>query len=431
MEQRKKYLEPAKELNVYGEFDVVIIGGGCAGFPAAIAAARNGAKTLIIERFPFFGGTATASLMANIVGFRNQVEPSYLQTTKGIGEELILRLLEAKGAVKSRNAYPSVQRSDMKGDLSYNYAFDTEKFKHMALKMVKESGTHILFHTYFSDVIFDEDNSLKGIIIENKSGRQAVFAKIVIDASGDGDVAFKAGVPFWQTKEDEASRLNDCLMYKIGGFPPDTKAGGCLIGDQMVVWGPSMGAANGADADELTWEEVETRLRVYEDLEEKKKQWPEDLKGAYIVDTGTLLGIRQTRFFYGEYVITGDDVLQGRRFDDAIAVAANPVIHYYGYRRFLEHAGYTIPYKAIMPKKIENMYVIGRCMSSDQIAYESWRAMAHILAIGEAAGTAAALCTKDEVLPRKLDVKKLQERLIEQGCEIGQGFDDCDLKIEQ
>jgi hypothetical protein len=415
-----RYKEPAREINVYGEYDVVVVGGGVAGFSAAIAAARNGARTLIIERFPFFGGTATASLMANIVGFRNQVEPSYLQTTRGIGEELMLKLLAQGAAVKSRNAYPSSQRTDTRGDLSYNYAYDTEKFKFITLQMVKDAGVDILFHTYYAATVMDGESRIRGIIIENKSGRQAVWARIVVDATGDGDVAMHAGVPFWQTRKDEAPRLNDCLMYKIAGFSRDTKAPGCLHGDTMVVWGPSPGPANAADADELTEEEIKVRLAVYDDLEEKKKKHP-DLAGAYVVDTGTLLGIRQTRFIEGEYTITGEDVLQGREFEDSIAMAANPIIHYYGYRRFLEHEGYQIPYRSILPKKIDNLYVIGRCMASDQRAYESWRAMAHILAIGEAAGVAAALCVKGGRDPKKLDVKALQETLIAQGCEIGQG----------
>jgi len=134
--------------------------------------------------------------------------------------------------VKSRNAYPSSPHSDTKGDLSYNYSFDTEKFKHVALQMVKEAGVDILFHTYFSDVIHDENSLLKGIIVENKSGRQAIFGKVFVDASGDGDVAFRAGVPFWQVKKEEAHRLYDCLMYQISGFPADTKAPGCLFGDR-------------------------------------------------------------------------------------------------------------------------------------------------------------------------------------------------------
>lgn len=412
------YREPAKEIPIYGEFDVAVLGGGCAGFPAAIAAARNGAKTLIIEQFPFFGGTATASLMANIVGFRNQVPPDDVQVTKGIGEELMLRLIESGGAVHSRNVYPSAIRSDKKGDLSYNYAFDTERFKYESLKMVVESGAKILFHTYCADVIKDGDD-IKGVIIENKSGRQAVFANVVIDATGDGDAAYHAGVPYWQTYKDESSRLNDCLMYKIKGFPEDTKAPGCLFGDTMVVWGPSPGPMNCADADELTESEIKVRLAVYDDLASKKAK-RDDLAGADIVDTGSLIGVRQTRFFEGEYKITGDDVLEGRYFDDSIAMAANPIIHSFGYRRFLEHTGYQIPYRCLVPLKVENLLVVGRCMSSDQLAYESWRAMAHVLALGEAAGVAAAVCVSDGTVPRKADVKKIQKRLVDQGAQIGQ-----------
>ena len=420
MKSKGRYHESAREINVYGNYDVIVIGGGCAGFPAAIAAARNGASTLIVERFPFFGGTATASLMANIVGFRNQVEPDYLQVTKGIGEELMLNLIKEGGAVKSRNAYPSSQRSDTKGDLSYNYAFDTELFKYIVLKMVKEAGVDILFHTYFSNVIMNE-NQVTGVICETKSGRQAIYGKIIIDASGDGDVAFHAGVPYWQTKGDEAKRLNDCLMYKITGFPAETKAPGCLFKNTMVVWGPSPGPTNAADAEELSAEEVNVRLAVYEDLEKKKKNHPGELDGAWVLDTGTLIGVRQTRFFEGEYKITNDDVLEGREFEDSIAMASNPIISYYGYRRFLEHEGYMIPYRCIIPKNVEGLYVVGRCMSSDQQAYESWRAMAHILAIGEASGIAAALCIKTGSPVRSLDYSLLKKTLIEQNCEIGQG----------
>jgi hypothetical protein len=284
--------------------------------------------------------------------------------------------------------------------------------------MAVDAGVKILFHTYFSETIMDGGN-VTGVIFENKSGRQAAYAGVVIDASGDGDVAFKAGVPYWQTKGDENKRLNDCLMYKITGFDPNTKASGCLIGDTMVVWGPSPGPGNGADGDELTGEEIKVRLAIYDDLAEKVKQHP-DLAGASIVDTGSLIGVRQTRFFEGVYALTGDDVLEGRVFEDAIAMAANPVIHYYGYRRFLTHEGYDIPYRCLLPQRIDNLFVIGRCMSSDQIAYESWRAMAHIFAIGEAAGIAAYISVKDSVRPRDVDVKKLQKSLLEVGAEIGQ-----------
>lgn len=415
----ERYKEPAKEIPVYGRYDVVVAGGGCAGFAAAVAAARTGAKTLIIEQFPFFGGTATASLMATIVGVRNQVKPDELQVCKGIGEELILNMIAEGGAEHSRNSYESEKRSDTKGDLSYNYAFDTEVFKKVTLDMAVEAGCDILFHTYFADTIVEED-CVKGIIVENKSGRQAIFARVVIDATGDGDVAARAGAAFWQTKKDEAPRLVDAIMYKISGFDPDTDFPGGLFGNELVLWGPATDGRDATDAKELTDMEIATRRAVFDHLENLKKERP-DLKNARVADTGVLLGIRQTRFVKGVYTLTGDDVLEGATFPDSIAMGANPVIHYFGYRRFLTHEGYEIPYRCLVPEKTDGLLVAGRCMSSDQIAYESWRAMAHILNIGEAAGTAAALSVRTDVQPRKLDVSLLQKALIENGAEIGQG----------
>lgn len=414
----EKFIEKEKELKVYGSYDVAIVGGGCAGFPAAIAAARNGAKTLIIEQFPYFGGTATASLMANINGFRNQHKPDELQTTKGIGEEVILNLIKAGGTGRSPYAAASVH-TDVKGDMSYAYAIDTEKFKYVTLKMVVDAGVHVLFHTYFSDVIM-EGNTVTGIIIENKSGRQAVFGRVILDASGDGDVAARAGVPFWQTRHDENKRLNDCLMYKISGYSDPDEIHGCEYRDTMVLWGPTPGPGNGADGEELSNEEVKVRLAAYEDFEEKKKKTPA-LANAKIIDTGALLGVRQTRFIEGLYKITAEDVIEGRTFDDSVAMAANPIINYYGYRRYLDHTGYEIPYRCLLPQNVDGLLVAGRCMSSDQQAYESWRAMAHVMAIGEGAGTAAALSALNKVEPKTLDVDLLKAQLIRQGAEIGQG----------
>lgn len=424
------YEEPAKKIPVFGSYDVIVAGGGCAGFAAAVAAAREGAKTLIIERFPFFGGTATASLMATIVGTRNQVEPNDLQVCKGIGEELILNLIQADGAVHSSKAYASEKRSDTKGDLSYCYAFDTEIFKYITLKMIQESGCDILFHTYVTDVIMkpsnepksseNRPNKIKGIIIENKSGRQAVYADVVIDATGDGDVAARADADFWQTKADESPRLGDGLMYKITGFDSTAKTNGCVFGDEMVLWGPSARLLNGVDGKELSDMEADTRSRVFAHLEKLKEEDP-GLKNAHIVDSSNLLGIRQTRFIKGVYTITGEDVLAGASFPDSIAMGANPIIHYYGYRRFLSHEGYEIPYRCLVPVTVDGLLVAGRCISSDQIAFESWRAMAHVLNIGEAAGTAAAMAAREKVLPRNVDIDRLRKTLIANGAEIGQG----------
>lgn len=412
------YEEPAKRTPVYGSFDVVVAGGGCAGFACALAAARNGAKVLIIEQYPFFGGTATAGLMINLVGFRNQVKPDDIQVTKGIGEELMLRLLAIGAAKHSRNAYPSAIRSDKKGDLSYNYIVDSERFKYETMRMLLEAGVQILFHTYVCDAIV-ENGAVKGVMIENKSGRQAVFGTITVDCTGDADVACRAGVPFWQTRKDESPRLMDCLMYRIKGFDPSTKMYGCLDDDTMVVWGPIAHAMDCADGEQLTRSEIDTRSRIYEDLAEKVQKYPE-LAGAKIVETPVQIGVRQTRFIEGEYTLTGDDVLEGRSFEDGIAVGINPVIVYYGYRRFLNHNGYQIPYRCLIPKTVDGLLVAGRCISADQIAFESYRAMAHILAIGEGAGVAAAMCALSHCPTRGLDVQALRRRLAEQGAEIGQ-----------
>ncbi|MDD3409292.1 MAG: FAD-dependent oxidoreductase [Eubacteriales bacterium] len=415
------YKQPEKEIPIMGDYDVVVVGGGCAGVAAAIAAARNGAHTLIMEQFPFFGGTATASLMANIVGIRNQVKPNDLQVMKGVGEELVLKLLERKGAVVTQNAYISEgpQHANVKGDLSYSYAFDTEIFKDVALKMVLEAKADILFHVYFSDVMM-ENERVTGVIYEGKSGREAVKAKVVIDASGDADVAARAGVPFWQTKGGEAKRLNDTLMLKLRDFSPNVTLSSCVHQNDMVVWGPKVCNHNGADTRELTQIEIEARAQAFDFVDQMRAQHPE-LANARIAETGCLMGIRQTRFIEGEYQITGEDVLEGHRFDDCVAMAANPVIEYYGYRRFLTHEGYDIPYRCLVPQKVDGLLVAGRCMSSDQIAYESWRAMANVLCIGEAAGTAAAMTVQQHTQPRNVDIAALRSQLISQGAEIGQG----------
>jgi hypothetical protein len=391
------------------------VGGGPAGICAAIASSRTGAETILIERLGYLGGTATASLMACINGFRNQVEPDFTQTVKGIAEEIVLDLKKMDGLGVS--PYPQKFYPTVPGQMAYSYAIDIEKFKYLVLKKCIEAGVEILFHSRFCHVI-KSNNELKGVIVENKSGRQAISANIVVDASGDGDVAACAGAPFWQVTADEKPRLNDALMYRIQfGRRRPTKPFACDFGSNAVVWGPSANPINGVDAVQLSKAEIETRLQVFDDFEKKQQQHPE-LRDAVVLETPPMLGIRQTRFIEGEYKITAEDALKGTRFDDVVAISSCAIISYYGYRRYLEHEGYDIPYRSLLPQKIDNLLIAGRCISSEQQPYESHRAMIPIMAIGQAAGTAAALSALEDVKPKFLDVTVLQNQLLAQNVEL-------------
>jgi hypothetical protein len=174
------------------------------------------------------------------------------------------------------------------------------------------------------------------------------------------------------------------------------------------------------DAAQLSAAEVEARLKVYEDFARKQGDHPE-LADAVLLETPPLLGVRQTRFIEGEYKLTAEDAIAGRRFDDVVAISSCPIIAYYGYRRYLEHEGYDIPYRCLVPQKVENLLVAGRCISSAQQPYESHRAMAPVMAIGQAAGTAAALACKKNETPRSLEVASLQAALIDQEVELRRG----------
>jgi hypothetical protein len=415
----KTYMEPSRQLPISRDVDVIVVGGGPAGLAAAIASARNGARTVLIEQFGYLGGTATASLMACINGFRNQVEPDSTQTVRGIAEEIVLQLKALGGLGIS--PYPQKAYPTEPGQMEYSYAIDTEMFKYVTLKLCAEAGVDMLLHTYFCDTI-TEDGVVKGIVVENKSGRSALLARMVVDGSGDGDVAYRAGAPFWQIVADEAPRLNDALMYRIqfGATRPE-KHHACDFGTHAVVWGPSAQPINGVDAEALSRAEIDARLGVYEDLAAKQAKEPA-LAGARIIETPPLLGIRQTRFVEGEYKLSAEDAIQGRRFDDVVAISSCPIIHYYGYRRYLEHEGYDIPFRALIPKQVDHLLVAGRCLSSEQQPYESHRAMIPMMATGEAAGTAAALCAAQGIGPRALEIRTLQKALVAGGAELRRTF---------
>jgi len=408
------YHEAAQEVPIVHTYDVVIVGGGPAGTAAAIAAARAGAETLLVERFGYLGGTATASLMACINGFRNQVAPDDTQVVRGIAEEIVLRLKAMDGLGTSPYAQRNLPTEP--GQLSYSYAIDTEAFKVVLLELCQEAGVHLLLHTWFARPMMEE-RRVTGILAESKSGRIALQAKVIVDASGDGDVAARAGAPYWQAHSDDP-RLNDTLMYRVvlaGERPTVTMA--CDLGHTYVLWGPGVPAIDATDAFQLSAAEQSARLAVPGDLAAKQAKDPA-LDGAHVVETPPLLGIRQTRFIQGEYTLTAQDALYNTRFPDAVAYSPCPIIHYYGYRRYLEHEGYGIPYRCLVPLGVEQLLVAGRCISSEQQPFESHRAMVPMMAVGQAAGVAAALCAHGGVAPRMLDAAQVRTALASQGAYI-------------
>jgi len=435
----KTYFEPARELPVYGEYDVIVCGGGPAGFAAAVSAARSGAKTILIERFATLGGTVTASLMAKVNGFRNQVEPNTLQTSCGIAEEVMLRL-HAEGGVGER--YMSENRvyyhDPAPGKMAFGYVIDPEKFKYVTLAIAVEAGVELLFHTFLSDTIV-EDGVVRGVIVENKSGRSAILGHTVIDATGDGDAAYRAGAAYFYG--EDGHRMTDTLLYRVGGVEGKSERG-CQMADSVLIWGPQPGDRdydgksemeqylekpvekidreyNALDARELSKAEIETRLNIYRHFAAQKAK-EASFRDAYVVQTPDMIGIRQTRFIKGRYTLTGEDVVEGRRFDDTIAMASKPVVHYYGYRRFLEHTGYEVPYRCLVPETVEGLLVAGRCMSALQPAFESVRSIAPSMCVGEAAGAAAALAAREDVPASQVEIRTLQKILIEKGAQIGQ-----------
>jgi hypothetical protein len=412
------YYEPERKVPVFGHYDVIVVGGGFAGVGAAVAAARGGVKTLIVEKFSSFGGIGTMGLMNNVNGFRNQVKPDHIQTSRGLAEETILRLKAIDGlgdAAYIQEEYPTTP-----GKLSFGYAVDPEKVKLVLLQLLTEAKCEILLDTFFSNVIMEGDR-VKGIVVENKGGRYAVYGEAFIDASGDADLAFRAGVPVHQVLDPKVHFLDAGLMYRVSGYDASGRGRGegVQIGTELTLWGPKGKLLNALDPAELSAAEVRTRLAVYEDLQEQIKKWPW-LKNSRIVETAPLLGVRQTRFVEGEYTITVDDVLEGHVFEDAIAMASKPIIAFFGYRRYLTHAGYDIPYRCMVPKKAEGLLVAGRCMSSDQAAFESWRSMSPVMCLGQAAGTAAAMSVQQRTVPRKIPVSELRKKLIALGAELGQ-----------
>ncbi|MGE5293694.1 MAG: FAD-dependent oxidoreductase, partial [Solirubrobacterales bacterium] len=215
----------------------------------------------------------------------------------------------------------------------------------------------------------------------------------------------------------KGDRMDMSLMYRLGGVPasiPDS-FGGIRIGDRVVRWGPGFGG-DGLDVENLTRAEAESRVKLWEQVQQLRKQ--PQMESIHLAQTATCIGVRETRRIVGEYTVSEQDAIQGTRFPDVVAISSNPMPSYHGQRFFFEHEGFDIPYRSLVPQKVEGLVLTGRCISCEQGPFQSARSMAPAMAVGHASGCAAALAAKNRVTPRSLDVKALQKLLLSQKAEL-------------
>ena len=441
-------------------YDVLIAGGGVAGVASAIASAKLGTKTLLVERYGFLGGMATAGLVNPFMSHRTSDGTPLIA---GLFSELCERLKSVDG---------------LKGN-----TFDTEAMKFVLQEMALEVGVDLRLHSPIICAL-TEAQTVRGVSVLSKTGIEEIEASRVVDATGDGDVAASAGAPFEMGNFAESRSQAMTMMLDIGGgdlkkaleyvkanpdqmrFPkltPDIDVVGMsegvlsiagyydlvtlakekgdfpLPGDlvfyisrprygEVAVNTTHVGGVDGTSTEDLTHAEIEGRRQAVA-LAKFFRDYVPGFENSYLARTATQIGVRETRRIMGEYTFSAEDVIRAAKFPDAIARLAYPVdVHSSkgeGYTRQEEKSGpqapppgdwYEIPYRCLLPLKIENLLIAGKCISSTQEGHGAIRIIPCCIAMGQAAGAAAALSLQLGVSPRQLDFTFLRKALLEQGA---------------
>jgi ribulose 1,5-bisphosphate synthetase/thiazole synthase len=396
-----KVIQPERPLGIMHETDVLVVGGGPAGFAAAVAAAKAGAKTALVERYGYLGGLWTGGLVLLVYPTHATENGVLTRVVRGVGDELLGRI--------ARHPEAATNYAAGKPDPTT----DPEITKLVMDEMVQEAGVRMFFHCWVADVVMD-GNAVRGVVIESKAGRQAILARVVVDASGDGDVFAAAGAEHEQRlhavglvhRLGNADRAN-LASLQAAGF----KNLGATEPLSSVRWvnlrGPS---TDGLDIAELSRLEMEHRRSIWQRLE-KIRQAPGGDE-VFLLQTAPQIGVRITRLLAGTRKLTDREARSGRRAPDTIAVGGT-------YGAGARKPGFAIPYGALVPKALDNLIAAGRCLDVDTPMVEDMRLIATCLLTGHAAGAAAALAAQDRCRPRDVDVSKLQTLLRSQGAYLG------------
>lgn len=421
------------------EADVVVVGGGPAGVGAALAAARQGQKVIVVEQTNALGGIATSGLHGHICSYVSS--GGEYQVVGGICEEFAKKTEERGYGIYGGGRFD----------------FEVEGFKWVLEDMFKEAGIRIFYYTQFSDVVV-EDGKITAVIIQSKSGREAIATKMVIDSTGDADVAYRAGAPFEKGRESDGATQPMTLMFQIGGvdnervnkfrwkeYPKkynDTntyKMHGVwkeaqdngdmepfqtgIMGwwytptrpDQLGINFTHIHSKDCTNMEDLTYATIEGRRQAFHCIDVYRKYIP-GMENCWMSHCAALIGTRESRRIIGEYVITEQDLMEMKSFDDSIGYGSFFIdVHNCtgpGMDAETWHPPkdfrYQIPFQSLIPQKIDNLLVAGRCISSTHRALGSLRVMPQCVLEGEAAGLAANLAIRDSKTPKNIDIAELQ-----------------------